>query len=139
MSERCSGDIDPFSDASVLGAESDDRGSVVFLGRDGSIISSRAWATTEPLFDRFGLTIGDCLTARVARGFDSAFLLAFLDKAPELFEADCESTLMSMGELVVADSIWSKADVCCSVCARSAGELRGLKYAPGIVYSGILK
>lgn len=26
-----------------------------------------------------------------------------------------------------------------SVCACSAGELRGLKYAPGMVYSGRLK
>jgi hypothetical protein len=139
MSERCSGDMDPFSEFSVLGPESEELGSFVLVGRDGSTISPRAGDTIEPLFDRFGLTIGDCLTARVARGFDNAFLLAFLDKTPELFEAECWSTFMSMGEFVVAVSIWSKADACCSFCARSAGELRGLKYAPGIVYSGILK
>jgi hypothetical protein len=109
ISDKCSGDIDPFSDSSVLGAESDEEGSFLLAGLDceGSMISLRAWAVIDPFFDRFGLTIGDCLTERVARGLDRDFLLAFLDKLPELFEAEIESTIISIGELVVAESLWS--------------------------------
>lgn len=109
ISDRCSGDIEPFSDASVLGADSEELGSLdlVVLGCDGSSISPKARAAILPFLDLLGLTIGDCLIERVALDFDGAFLLAFLDKAPELLEAECESTFISMGELVVAESLWS--------------------------------
>jgi hypothetical protein len=109
ISDKCSGDIDPFSDSSVLGAESEEQGSFLRDGLEceGSMISTRAWAVIDPFFDRFGLTIGDCLTERGARGLDRDFLLAFLDKVPELFKAGIESTIISIGELVVADSLWS--------------------------------
>lgn len=143
MSERCSGEIDPFSDSSVLAAECEE---LVPLGRaicrwEGSNISPRACTgrdVAEPFFPFRGLTIGDCRTPRTLRGFGGAFLLDFLDKITELAGAEWESKFISIGEFVVPECLDSYT-VDCSFCACRAGELRGLKYAPGIVYSGILK
>lgn len=51
---------------------------------------------------RFGLTIGDCRTARgLARGFDATdFRVGFLDESIELVGAEYVSPFMSVGELV---------------------------------------
>ena len=104
-------------------------------------MSMRVWAeivAEEPFLRLLGLTIGDCRTLRVVRGFCKDFLLVFLEREIELAGAECESRFMSMGEFVDPDSRWSYIDGC-SFCACRAGELKGLKYAPGTVYSGILK
>ena len=83
MSDKCSGDIDPFSDSPVLPVEWED---AVLLESmlwefDGSIMSSKVCegsVVLEVFFPRRGLTIGDCLGARRFRGFGADFLLLFL-------------------------------------------------------------
>lgn len=86
-----------------------------------------------------GLLIGDCRTERVLRGFCcNAFLLGFLERITELPGAEWLSRLRSIGEFVDPECRWSYAEAC-SFCACRAGELKGLKYAPGTVYSGMLK
>ena len=107
MSERCSGDIDPFSEFSVLAAECE---ALVSLdgpsrGWAGSMISPSACELLVVLvfFPLFGLTIGDCRTPRVLRGLGGTFLFGFLARIVELPGAECESKIISIGEFVVPE------------------------------------
>jgi hypothetical protein len=142
INDRCSGDIEPFSDSSVLAVEWDELFGFerATLGFEGSRISPRAWAgmfVVEPFFPLRGLVMGDCWTFRAPRPFCGGFL-PVLERMVVLGGAELESRFISTGELVVFECIRSKVKVW-SLCAWRAGELRGLKYAPGTVYSGMLK
>lgn len=144
MSDKCSGEIEPFSESSVLAVDRDEL--VPFerssWGFDGSSMSPKVWggiAVLEIFFPLLGFTIGDCLTLRALGRccFWADFLLCFLC-GNEPFAPERVSRLVSIGELVVSECRWSYTEVC-SFCACKAGELKGLKYAPGTVYSGIVK
>lgn len=142
INDRCSGDIEPFSDSSVLAVEWDELFGFepATVGFEGSRISPRAWAgifVVEPFLLLRGLVMGDCWTFRAPRPFGGGFLPA-LERMVVLGGAELESRFISTGELVVFECIRSKVEVW-SLCAWRAGELRGLKYAPGTVYSGMLK
>lgn len=93
ISERCSGDIDPFSDSSVLAAEWEELVAFerVICGFEGSVMSPNACAdivVLEPFFVLRGLTMGDCRTPRVERCFCGAFLPGFFERLTELAGAE---------------------------------------------------
>jgi hypothetical protein len=78
MNDRCSGDIEPFSD-SVLAVEWEELVALerVTCGFSGSKISPKACAAIlvlEPFFPCRGLVIGDCWTFRAPRTFCGGFL-----------------------------------------------------------------
>jgi len=109
ISDKCSGDIEPFSESSVLAVECEELVSLPTCGWAGSSISPRAPSAGEGItvvalfLPLFGLTMGDCRTTRVLRGFGGTFLLDFLARIVELDGADCESRFMSIGEFVVPE------------------------------------
>jgi hypothetical protein len=81
-----------------------------------------------------GLDSGDCLTPDFL-ALDTFPFRTFLDKSTELEGAALDSSSISTGEFVVVEP----GCLCSKLGSESfwacrAGEVRGLKYAPGTVY-----
>lgn len=141
MSERFSGDTDPFSsDSSVamfVGIVSRDRSSpplVIFV----SVISLKTWDTKagfDAVFRRCGFDIGDCRTPLFRLDLAALFFRVFFDKSDALLWLAGRSGFGTSGEFVEVLFALCSYPVAGSVCACSAGEVRGLKYAPGTVYA----
>lgn len=119
ISDKCSGDIEPFSDSSVLTAERDE--SVPCDCPDcrceGSSISPNTWAgivEVDSFFPLLGFTIGDCRTLRVdGRGcFWVVFFTCLLGNITVLPCAEWLSRFRSIGELVVPESRCSYTEEC---------------------------
>jgi hypothetical protein len=106
-----------------------------------SASSVRAWAFNVgvvPVFLRCGLVIGDCRTFGLALTFAAFVFRTFFARSFAL-PASCAaegplSKSISPGELVfAAPNLWSYG-AAPSFCACNAGDVNGLKYAPGTVY-----
>lgn len=142
LSWSASGDTELVCSESVVpGVADDDVGSA----GNGSCCCSCSAASTnslstcsfmsgvEAVFFRCGLVIGDCRTLDFP--FLGALFLAFfvVSAEPVMKPPRGELSMLSFTGLVVIERCVCSYDTMLSFCACNAGDVKGLKYAPGTV------
>lgn len=139
---RFSGETEASSEPSVDDAG---RGSIedcTILPSSTSVRTCDTSAGLGPVFFRMGFEMGELLTFDLALAFAALFFRAFFDRSSPVpwltggWGSRAIALSIAAGECSIGELfewvLWSYADEL-SPCARKAGDVRGLKYAPGTV------